>query len=209
MVTKTRKSSPRLSALPPGVMAFADGGKPETADELMARMSAKYGVPAAGPAQAAPVQQPAPQQQQKTPARPEQQGITTGIVGILKGRAAQIDKAVDGYAEGGKISGPGTPKSDSIPATVRETGEGIRVSTDGRCLRDVDAPVVCQGDEFDQGGVERIGRRAGLVGGEDFGEQLLRIGLAGGIGFCSGDQANALGVGAAGDVGGHADFSED
>ncbi|UCV14117.1 hypothetical protein [Quatrionicoccus australiensis] len=35
---------------------------------------------------------------------------------------------------GGKIKGPGTPTSDTIPAQVRETGEPIAVSTDERIL---------------------------------------------------------------------------
>lgn len=134
MATKTRKALPRLSAPPPGVMGFADGGvvRPETADELMARIAGKYGV--TGQAQAAPIQQPAPQPQPKAQPLPQQQGLPGGIVGLLKGRAAQIDRAVNGYAEGGKIKGPGTAKSDSIPATVSETGEGIRVSNGERIV---------------------------------------------------------------------------
>ena len=55
------------------------------------------------------------------------------IIGILKGRKEAIDKAA-GYAEGGKIAGPGTAKSDSIPATIRETGEAIRVSNGERIV---------------------------------------------------------------------------
>lgn len=131
MAKQTKKSSPRLSAKPPGVLGFAEGGKVETADELMARMTAKYGAPSAGPAQAAPVQQPAPQPQPKVQPQPQGQGV--GIIGILKGRQQQIDKA-SGYANGGKIKGPGTAKSDSIPATIRETGEGIRVSNGERIV---------------------------------------------------------------------------
>lgn len=42
--------------------------------------------------------------------------------------------AIKGFANGGKISGPGTPKSDSIQAVVGETGEPIRVSTRERIL---------------------------------------------------------------------------
>ncbi|WP_374343950.1 hypothetical protein [Azonexus sp.] len=136
MAKQPRKSSPSLINVPtPGTLAFADGGavRQESADELMARMAAKYGVPAAGKVQSGPAQPPAQQPQPKTQARPEQQGISSGIVGILKGRAAQIDKAA-GYAEGGKISGPGTPKSDSVRATIRETGEGIRVSNGERIV---------------------------------------------------------------------------
>jgi hypothetical protein len=64
---------------------------------------------------------------------PQQQGITSGIVGILKGRQQQIDKAAE-YAQGGIIRGPGTPTSDSIPAQVSDTGEPIKVSTDERIV---------------------------------------------------------------------------
>lgn len=130
METKTRKSSPRLSVPPPGILAFADGGavRPETADELMARMTAKYGAPSAGKVQAEAAQ-PVPQPQPKAQPAPQPQGI----IGILKGRKEAIDKAA-GYAEGGKIKGPGTAKSDSIPATVRETGEGIQVSNGERIV---------------------------------------------------------------------------
>lgn len=151
MAKQTRKSSPRLSIPAPGTLAFADGGavRPETADELMARMTAKYGAPAAGPVPQQAVQQPAPQPQPKAQARPEQQGITTGIVGILKGRQQQIDKAA-GFANGGKISGPGTAKSDSISATIRETGEGIRVSNKERI-------VSAEQDQFLEGVAQAAG----------------------------------------------------
>lgn len=110
---------------------FADGGAVSKADQLMAEMAAKYGV--TGQAPAAPVQQPAPQPQPKAQPLPQQQGLTPGIIGIVKGRQQQIDKAA-GYAEGGIIRGPGTAKSDSIPATVRETGEEIRVGNGERIV---------------------------------------------------------------------------
>lgn len=120
-------------------VAFADGGsvanggivRQETADELMARMTAKYGAPSAGPAQ-----QPAPQVQQPAqpkPAPAQPTGSGQGILGILRGRKEAIDKAA-GFANGGKISGPGTPTSDSIPAKIRETGEGILVSNRERIV---------------------------------------------------------------------------
>lgn len=119
-------------------VAFAGGGsiadagitRPETADELMARMTAKYGAPSAGSAP----QQPAPVAQQPAAPKPAQTANTLqGIMGILGGRKAAIDKAA-GFANGGKISGPGTPTSDSIPAKVRETGEGILVSNRERIV---------------------------------------------------------------------------
>lgn len=39
-----------------------------------------------------------------------------------------------GFQNGGKIQGPGTPTSDSIPARVNETGEEIRVSNGERIV---------------------------------------------------------------------------
>lgn len=155
------------------LFGFAEGGKPETADELMARINAKYGV--AGNTQAAPAPAavaPAPQPQ----AQPERQpgGMLLRAAGLLGSRKQQIDKAINGYAgggelsddqlaersvsavarrslirhrqkqnaeieqaveaKGGKIKGPGTPTSDSIPAKVSETGEPILVSTQERIL---------------------------------------------------------------------------
>lgn len=164
----TKNSTLRLSATPPNTLhaAYGDGGKIETADELMARMTAKYGAPSAGPTQQPAVQQPAQQPQPKAQPAPQQQGI----IGILKGRAAQIDKAVNGYANGGepgaaiaaaqgitvgmggKIEGKGSPTSDSIPATVRETGEQIRVSTQERILskaQDAFLEEIAQASGFD------------------------------------------------------------
>src|SRR5574337_468069 len=109
----------------------------ETTDELLARMAQKYGLPSAPPPQ-----QPAPQ-----PPAPQPQPERRGIIDTLRGRTQQIDQAVDkatrgykqggkicGMAHGGKIQGPGTPTSDSIPAQVEESGEPIRVSTGERIL---------------------------------------------------------------------------
>lgn len=99
----------------------------------MAEMAAKYGVSGNAQPQPAP-QQPAPQPatvQQPAP-QPQPRGIG-GILGIVGGRQQQIDKA-SGFRNGGKIQGPGTPTSDSIPAKVNETGEDIVVSTDERIL---------------------------------------------------------------------------
>lgn len=147
---------------------FAEGGKPgETADEMIARIKAKYGVsgdtaPAAAPATPAP-------QTEKQPGSLIQQ-----TVGLINRRNKQIEQAAKGYAKGGelsdsqlaevsvgavdrrrlgrhrqqqnaeiaqnvarlggKIKGPGTPTSDSIPAKVSDTGEDILVSTDERIL---------------------------------------------------------------------------
>lgn len=52
------------------------------------------------------------------------------------GSQSVIDRrmAAAGLKNGGKIKGPGTPTSDSIPAQVRETGEPIQVSTGERIV---------------------------------------------------------------------------
>ena len=44
------------------------------------------------------------------------------------------EKNMFGFAEGGKIQGPGTATSDSIPAEVEETGEPIRVANGERIV---------------------------------------------------------------------------
>lgn len=120
------------------VRRFADGGKVETAEELMARMNAKYGVSG----KTSPTPQPAAPKPVVTalvqPASPS----IAGAANVLKNRKQQIDEAagyacggkIKAHANGGKISGPGTPTSDSIPAKVSETGEQIAVSTDERIL---------------------------------------------------------------------------
>src|SRR5574338_1699761 len=64
----------------------------ETTDELLARMAAKYGLPSAPPPQ-----QPAPQPQ------PQAQPEKRGILDTLRNRGRDIDKAVNGYANGGQI----------------------------------------------------------------------------------------------------------
>lgn len=105
-------------------ICMADGGiTKETPDQLMARMTAKYGAPSSGSAQQ-PVPQPAAPPVQQAPAKP-QQGPGSGIFGILKGRSAQIDKA-SGYANGGIVSGKGTPTSDDVPVTIK--GEQYNLS---------------------------------------------------------------------------------
>lgn len=149
---KTMEANGRANSLMGSSMelgrAFADGGIiKETPEQLMARMAAKYGTTGAAEAAPAP-QQPAPKLQAQQ--RPEAQGLSQGIIGIMKGRQQQIDKAA-GYSRGGIIRGPGTSKSDSIPATVRETGEGIRVSTQERILSKMQ-------DEY----LEEVARAAGF-----------------------------------------------
>lgn len=154
------------------VTAFADGGKPESAEELMARISAKYKVSSTPQESMAPATQPKPQTQ-PAPAR-QPGGLLQQAIGGLNNRNRELEQAIKGYAAGGqmsdaqlaersvsavdrrrliqhrqkqnaeidqnvarlggKIKGPGTPTSDSIPAKVPETGEDILVSTQERIL---------------------------------------------------------------------------
>lgn len=122
-------------SIKPAVRRFAEGGEvKETPDQLIARMAATYGTGNPKPAPVAPPPAPAPAPVAAPPApAPAKQNIFS----ILAGRKALVDKAVGaatGYANGGKIEGPGTPTSDSIAATVADTGEAIQVSTDERIL---------------------------------------------------------------------------
>lgn len=74
---------------------------------------ASLGVSDAQPATSQPEQR-----RQQAQALPQQQGISTGIIGILKGRQAQIDKAA-GYAEGGIVRGKGGV--DNVPMEISGT----------------------------------------------------------------------------------------
>lgn len=113
---------------------FSEGGAiAETPDQLMARISKTYGATGAGKSTPEPDQVPAPKADKKPEEKPKEGGLFN-VMNTLKGRKSQIDKAVDGYANGGKIKGPGTKTSDSIPAKVKQTGENIKVSTDERIL---------------------------------------------------------------------------
>lgn len=109
-------------------ICMADGGiTKETPDQLMARMSAKYGAPAAGPVQSAPVQQSAPQPVPKPQA--PQQGIAAGIRGMFGNRQQQLDeqeRKANGMANGGIVRGKGTPTSDDVPVKIK--GEDYNLS---------------------------------------------------------------------------------
>ena len=79
-------------------ICMADGGiTQESPEQLMARMAAKYGAPTGATPQAQPQQQ----STQQAPQPPKSNPL--GIMSMLKGRSAQIDKAVNGYAAGGLI----------------------------------------------------------------------------------------------------------
>ena len=115
-------------------ICMADGGITETPEQLMARMAAKYGVSASSPPgqQPTPVATPIP----KPATEPTNPGVGTGILNVLKGRHAQIDKAA-GYANGGiaghvKFEGKGGPRDDQIP--VKVAGQEINVSNKEQAL---------------------------------------------------------------------------
>lgn len=110
-----------------GIIAFADGGRVD-ADKLMADIAAKYGV--SGKTQPEPPL-PTPQPQPKPQLQPSG-GLLQQAADGIRNRFKQADQA--GYAQGGKIVGPGTTKSDSIQAKIRETGEEIRVSNGERIV---------------------------------------------------------------------------
>ena len=97
-------------------ICMAEGGiTQETPEQLMARMSAKYGVPLSPPTtQQTPAKTPAP-----PPAQAAPQGIATlaGVAGIMANRKATIDKASN-YANGGIVKGKGTPTSDDVPVKI-------------------------------------------------------------------------------------------
>lgn len=97
-------------------ICMAEGGiTQETPEQLMARMSAKYGVPLSPPTtQQTPAKTPAP-----PPAQAAPQGIATlaGVAGIMANRKATIDKAAN-YANGGIVKGKGTPTSDDVPVKI-------------------------------------------------------------------------------------------
>lgn len=112
---------------------MADGGitQQETPEQLMARMAAKYGAPTGA------TQQPQPQSTQQAPQQPPPKSNPLGIMSMLKGRTAQIDKAVNGYANGGiaghvKFEGKGGPREDQIP--VKVAGQKINVSDGEQAL---------------------------------------------------------------------------
>lgn len=109
-------------------LRLADGGViADPVEALLARTKANYGVGAGQPTVEAPrpvappVTQPAPQAKSG--------GLLDNALRGLRGRAAQIDKAV-GMAQGGvvKISGPGTGTSDDIPMDLRTNGKKINLN---------------------------------------------------------------------------------
>jgi hypothetical protein len=201
-------------------MAFADGGKIDP-EELMRQMAAKYGTPVAGPVKQAPAPQPAPQPvvQQQQPGslltgasnalRGRAAQIERATAGYAKGgvpgrspiveehasaRANRQAKAAAEHSQqGGKIQGPGTATSDSIPAQVRETGENILVS-DGERIVSAKQEILLQriakmlgfesvdamleaGTGIPVGPTLKHGKRAAATGGQ-FGNEEAETSLA-------------------------------
>lgn len=125
-----------------GLVGYADGGEvegKESAEQILARMHAKYGVPAAGPE--AP--QPAPQQpQQQAPApAPRQETWSEKLRRMATGG---LEQRMRGFAEGGPINvggrqvlGEGDGKSDSLPAVI--DGERPAALSTGEFVMPVEA----------------------------------------------------------------------
>lgn len=104
-----------------GTGNLAQAGQSESAEQVMARMAAKYGVstqPAAAPTQA-------PQPVQQAPAAPQRKGLMGAAMGLLRGRHAQIEAATN-YAEGGIVRGKGGPTDDEVPMQV--AGKDVNLS---------------------------------------------------------------------------------
>lgn len=123
--------------------AFAGGGVigiDGLTDEQRAKKNAALGNlgMSTAPAPQAPQQAPVVPQQAPKPATP---GLLQGAINDIQSRSRKIEEAagyacggkVKAHAQGGKIVGPGTATSDSIPAKT-SSGEDIRVSTDERIV---------------------------------------------------------------------------
>lgn len=108
---------------------YADGGEidPEMQKQIEAN-KAKFNPPPKQGFFSGLLGGPEPKPQAAPPAQP-----ATGMVGAIKNRNDELKK-VSAYKNGGKIKGPGTPTSDSIPAKVKQTGEDIAVSTGERIV---------------------------------------------------------------------------
>lgn len=107
-------------------LRMADGGvvPKETAEQVMARMNAKFGLggtPAPTPAPA-PAPKPAP-----TPAPSQPTATQGGLLGkttdMIRSRSEELRKAAN-YEKGGIVHGPGTRTSDSVPVHLSR-GEAV------------------------------------------------------------------------------------
>lgn len=199
-------------------LAFADGGKIDP-EELMRQMAAKYGTPTQATPHPAPqpATQPTPQQQQpgslltgaSNALRGRAAQIERATAGYSKGGVPgrspiveehasaranrQAKAAAERYQQGGKIQGPGSATSDSIPAQVRETGENILVS-DGERIVSAKQEILLQriaqmlgfesvdamleaGTGIPVGPTLKHGKRAAATGGQ-FGNEDAETSLA-------------------------------
>lgn len=112
-----------------GGVLLANAGAKETAEQMLARMNAKYGLGDSGKPQA---QQPPPPAQDAPQSRPPPQlpaqgGLAGKAVEAIGRRNEELKKAAN-YAHGGilPVIGRGTETSDSVPAIV--AGQKVRLS---------------------------------------------------------------------------------
>ncbi len=157
--------SPTGLGLADGTANVAQAAQPESAEQVMARMAAKYGVsaqPTAAPVQAPqPVQQaPQPVQQAPQPA-PQRQGLMGAAMGLIGGRKAAIDRAT-GYAEGGIVRGAGGPTDDEVPMQV--AGKDVNLSNSEAVLP-VKTVQALGGPEAVEGLIERTNGKPPVRGG--------------------------------------------
>lgn len=130
-------------------LAFENGGKPDVAEELLAKMAGKYKIGNSSQPDPVPAPAPQPPQQQAQPQAKPAGGLIQQAVGIIGNRGRTIDRAA-GYARGGKppaptvnlgiraasgfkVKGPGTATSDSIPAKTG-AGQPIRIANGERIV---------------------------------------------------------------------------
>lgn len=121
---------------------YAGGGQVESPEQVMARMAAKYGMPQEQPApQPQAPQQPQPRQQQG-------QGVLGRTMDVINERQRVLKEV--SRAEGGEIPargvdvsgrqvrGPGTGKSDSIPAEINGDPNQPAALSDGEFVMPVE-----------------------------------------------------------------------
>lgn len=103
---------------------MAGGGiVPETTDQIIARMKAKYGTSGASSAEPEPAPAPAPTSAPAPQPQRQYGGLMGALQNAVQSRTAAINKAT-GYKRGGIVHGPGTGTSDSVPARL-SAGEAV------------------------------------------------------------------------------------
>ncbi|OHD21342.1 MAG: hypothetical protein A2Y38_16535 [Spirochaetes bacterium GWB1_59_5] len=113
----SREDAKKQLAALKGEAKFAEGGQVESAEQILARMKAKYGG-----APSPQTEQPAPQPRPQAPAPQQPKTWSEKMRDVATGG---LERRMQGYADGGPIDvsgrqvlGAGTGKSDSLPAII-------------------------------------------------------------------------------------------